>query len=62
MPECDKLHLLIQSAGPAGIPEPELRSRINLPMKLFNDLVQAMVGAGLVKVVGRGEERVYLAR
>jgi hypothetical protein len=62
MPECDKLHLLIQAAGPNGIPEGELRSQVDLPMKLFDQLVQSMVGAGLVKVVGRGEERVYLAR
>jgi hypothetical protein len=62
LPPSDKLVALIQQAGRNGIPEGELRSQIDLPMTLFNDLVQAMVGAGLVKVVQQGEKRVYLSR
>lgn len=62
MPECDKLHLLVQSAGPAGIAEPQLRSRVELPKKLVDELLQALVSSRLVTVVERGGERVYFAR
>jgi len=62
LPQSDRLVALIQQAGPNGIPEGQLRSAVDLPMKLFDDLIQALVSARQVAVVERGGKRWYVAR
>jgi hypothetical protein len=61
LPPADRLALMIRAAGPAGIPEGELRSAVDLPWKTVNDLLDALVRAWQVRVVEREGKRVYVA-
>ena len=61
IPQADRLTLLINSAGAAGIAEPELRGRVDLPKKIVDDLLQALIQAGQVAVFERGGKRVFAA-
>lgn len=62
MPDADKISELIRQGGPHGIEEGELRSAVDLPMKLVSDLLAALVSAGQVAVEERGGKRVYFTR
>ena len=50
IPDSDRLAMLIQSAGAGGIPETQLRSGIDLPKKLVDELLQALVQSRIVKM------------
>lgn len=58
----DRLVALIRAAGANGIAEGELRSQVDLPMELVNDLLRALVSAGQVGVAERGGKRFYFNR
>ena len=58
-PDSDKIAMLIQQAGPTGIPETQLRSGIELPKKLVDELLQALVDARMVRVAERNGIRWY---
>ena len=58
----DRLTALIQAAGRAGIPEGQLRSQIDLPMRLFDELMAALVSARLVGVTVKNGKRWYVGR
>jgi hypothetical protein len=62
VPHADRLLLLIQQAGSAGIPEGQLRSQVELPKRLVDDLLAALVQTGQVAVVEREGRRVYFER
>ena len=62
LPDADKLVQLIQAAGASGIPEGELRSAVDLPRQLVDNLLQALVGSRQVGVINRGGKRVYFSR
>jgi hypothetical protein len=62
LPDADRLVLLIQQAGPNGIPEGQLRSQVDLPMKLVDDLLAALVSACMVGVVVKGGKTFYFSR
>lgn len=62
LPQSDRLVLLIRQAGPAGIPEGQLRSQVDLPKQLVDDLLAALVSAGQVGVVVRDGKRWHFAR
>ena len=59
IPDSDHLAMLIQSAGAAGIPETHLRSKIELPKQLVDELLMALVDARIVRVVERQGIRWY---
>ncbi len=61
IPDSDRLAMLIQQAGAAGIPETKLRSGIELPKKLVDELLQALVGSRIVRVVERDGVRWYFS-
>lgn len=61
IPDSDRLAMLIQSAGAAGIPETELRSGVELPKKLVDELLAALVGSRIVKVAERDGARWYFS-
>jgi hypothetical protein len=62
LPDSDRLTLLIQAAGTNGIPEGELRSRVELPKKLVDELLQALLQSGMVGVCEKGGKRVIFSR
>ena len=53
--------MLIQSAGTGGIPETELRSGIKLPRQLVDDLLGALVGSRIVRVMEKDGTRWYFS-
>ena len=62
LPDADKLPELIRQAGKNGIPEGQLRRQVDLPMRIVDDLLAALVGAGQAAVVMRAGRRWYFAR
>ena len=60
-PDSDKLAMIIQQAGAAGIPETQLRSGIELPKKLVDELLAALVDARMVRVVAKDGVRWYFS-
>jgi hypothetical protein len=60
-PDSDKIATLIQSAGRNGIPETQLRSGIELPKKLVDELLAALVDARIVRVVQKDGIRWYFS-
>jgi hypothetical protein len=59
IPDSDHLAVLIQQAGRNGIPENELRSGVELPKKLVDELLAALVDArpnGSMGVAGQMSE------
>jgi len=60
-PDSDKIAMHIQSAGENGIPETQLRSGIELPKQLVDDLLQALVDARMVRVAERDGTRWYFS-
>jgi hypothetical protein len=61
LPDSDKITAMIQQAGPSGIPENELRSRVDLPKKLVDELLQALVSARVVRVYQKEGKRYYVS-
>jgi hypothetical protein len=61
MPEADKVLILIQSARQNGIAEPQLRSAVDLPRKLMDDLLNSLVSSRQVAVLVRDGRRVFSA-
>jgi hypothetical protein len=61
IPDSDRLATLIQSAGANGIPETELRSGIELPKKLVDELLVALVDARMVRAVQKYGMRWYFS-
>jgi hypothetical protein len=61
IPDCDRLAAHIQSAGRNGIPENQLRGSVELPKKLVDDLLVALVDARMVRVAERGGMRWYFS-
>ena len=59
VPDSDRIAMIVQSAGQAGIPETKLRSGIELPKQLVDELLQALVDARIVRVVERDGVRWY---
>jgi hypothetical protein len=59
IPDSDRLAMQIQSAGANGIPETELRSKIELPKQLVDELLMALVDARIVRVIERDGVRWY---
>jgi hypothetical protein len=51
--------MLIQSAGANGIPETQLRGKVELSKELVDQLLQALVDARIVRVAERDGVRVY---
>jgi hypothetical protein len=59
IPDSDRLAMIIQSAGRAGIPETHLRSQLELPKQMVDDLLTALVDARMVRVAERDGVRWY---
>jgi len=55
----DKITALIQSAGPNGISEPQLRGSVELPKALVDELLAALVQSRMVRVIQRDGVRWY---
>jgi len=62
IPDADRISMLIQAAGRHGIPEGELRSAVDLPRKIVDDLLAALIGSRQVAVVARNGKRIYVSR
>ncbi len=62
LPPSDRLIALIRTAGQNGIAEGELRSQVDLPKKLVDELLQALISAAQVSVAVRDGKRVYFSR
>jgi len=61
IPDSDRLAMQIQSAGPTGIPETQLRSGIELPKKLVDELLAALVQSRIVRVAEQDGIRWYFS-
>ena len=61
IPKADRVMLSLQSVGSSGIPESELRSMSELPRKLMDDLLDALVSARQVNVAVKDGKRVFFA-
>jgi hypothetical protein len=61
IPDSDRLAMLIQSSGRNGIPENQLRGSVELPKKLVDDLLAALVGSRMVRVAERNGIRWYFS-
>jgi hypothetical protein len=59
IPDPDRLSMLIQQSGRDGIPENELRSRVELPKKLVDELLAALVQSRMVRVIQKEGKRFY---
>jgi hypothetical protein len=62
IPDSDRISMLIQAAGTNGIPESELRSAVDLPRKIVDDLLIALIGSRQVFVVERDGKKIYFSR
>ena len=61
IPDSDKIAMIIQQAGAAGIPENQLRGSVELPKKLVDELLMALVDARMVRVAERDGIRWYFS-
>jgi hypothetical protein len=59
LPPADKIQAFISDAGTAGVSERRLRSLIDLPPKLFDPLLRALVTSGQIRAVNRSGDVVY---
>jgi len=59
LPPADNIQAFISDAGSAGVTERRLRSLIDLPPKLFDPLLHALVSSGQVRAVNRNGDVVY---
>jgi hypothetical protein len=62
MPESDKVMLFVAQAGPQGITRYKLGRGIKLEPDALNDLLDALVGAGLLTRTWHDEIQVFHAR
>jgi hypothetical protein len=61
IPDSDRLAMLIQQAGATGIPENQLRGSVELPKKLVDELLVALVSSRMVRMIQRGGIRWYFS-
>jgi hypothetical protein len=61
IPDSDRLAAIIRQAGQTGIPETQLRSKVELPKKLVDELLAALVDARIVRVAERDGIRWYFS-
>ena len=61
IPDSDRIAMIIQSAGAVGIPETQLRSGIELPKKLVDELLMALVQSRIVRVAEKDGIRWYFS-
>jgi hypothetical protein len=61
MPEADKILFLVQSAGQNGISEPELRSAVDLPRDLMDELLNSLVSSRQVGIGMTDGKRIFVA-
>jgi hypothetical protein len=59
LPPADKIQAFISDAGPAGVSDRHLRSMIDLPRELFNQLLGSLATSGQIRAVNRNGEVVY---
>jgi hypothetical protein len=59
--DSDKIAVIIQQAGPNGIPESKLRGSVELPKKLVDDLLAALVSSRMVRMIQRDGIRWYFS-
>ena len=59
LPPADKIQAFISDAGSAGVSDRRLRSMIDLPPKLFDPLLHALVTSGQIRAVNRNGDVVY---
>lgn len=62
LPESDKVMLFVAQAGPQGITRYKLGRAIKLEPDALNDLLDALVGSGLLTRTWHGEIQVFHAR
>jgi hypothetical protein len=62
MPEADKVLFLIQSVGRNGIAEPQLRSAVDLPKNLMDEMLDSLISSRQVAVVMMDGTRVFFVR
>ena len=55
----DKIQAFISDAGSAGVTDRRLRSMIDLPRELFNQLLDALVTSGQIRAATRNGDLVY---
>ena len=55
----DKIQAFISDAGMAGVSDRRLRSMIDLPRELFDQLLGSLVASGQIRAVNRNGEVVY---
>jgi hypothetical protein len=60
MPKPDRVCLLIQAAGSVGVEEGALRSQAGLPKDLMDELLRALVSAGMAHLRMVNGKRVYV--
>ena len=59
LPPADKIQAFISDAGSAGVSDRRLRSMIDLPRELFDQLLGSLVTSGQIRAVNRNGEVVY---
>ena len=57
--ESDRLMRIIMKAGPGGIAEGDLKKQIDLPRQSVDQLLEGLLGLGLIVVTGQYGERVF---
>ncbi len=62
MPQGDKVHHLIQQAGPQGISRGELEANVKLEPETLDSMIQALVDFGRVVVSMESGYRIYRSR
>ena len=60
-PGSDKIAMLIHQAGSLGIPETQLRSGIEQPKQLVDELLAALVQSRIVRAAERNGVRWYFS-
>ena len=59
LPPADKIQAFIFDAGMAGVSDRRLRSLIDLPRELFDQLLVSLVASGQIRAVNRNGDLVY---
>jgi hypothetical protein len=59
LPPADKIQAFISDAGMAGVTDRRLRSLIDLPRELFDQLLGSLVASGQIRAVNRNGDLVY---
>jgi hypothetical protein len=59
LPPADKIQAFIFDAGLAGVSDRRLRSMIDLPRELFDQLLRTLVTSGQIRAVNRNGDLMY---